>query len=449
MCLDRHGYYISLFGRGPGLIRVSGCTVLLVLCIIVFGTGQTRAEISYDLSGFGTLGGAISDQDFTYQRFIQNSGTINRDSVIGLQLDTRLDSAWGLTLQAKAAPSTHSDNAWEPTLSWAFLSWRPTNDWLLRAGRLRLPLLFYSANNDVGATFDFARLPTDAYSVSPTPDLNGLFFAKNWLFETWEWTLEGYLGTAHTDWRFYVRDGLEPEFAAGALYRGLDLDLGGLVLSLRDDKHSWRIGVHRIEAEMDYGDIVKKYPYVSLAPGIGYYQTFPGIPGPGAAAVDKISIDVLTLGAEIALPHDVNLIGEYVRRRFNNATLGPDVHAGYLALLRPTGKWTPYVYWSGIRSTDDSLEHYELANRARVPASVPNASLINAAQVAGADLRTALDQQSFALGTSYSLSPTSKLKAEWMHVRTGSVSSFVDAPSGEDSGGRQLNVFSLSYSFMF
>ncbi len=440
---------VDPFAHSPKLLRVQRGTGLLVLAIMVCSTGQARAEISHDLSGFGTFGGAVSDQDFIYQRFVHDGGTINRDSVIGVQLDTRLGDAWGLTLQAKAAPSSHSDNAWEPTLNWAFISWRPTNDWLLRAGRLRLPLLLYSANQDVGGTFDFARLPTDAYSVSPTPDVNGLFFAKTWLSDTWEWTLEGYLGTAHTDWRFYLRDGLEPQLAAGALYNGLDLNLGGLVLSLRAGEHYWRIGLHRVEAEMDYGTLISEYPYVSLEPGIGYYQTLPDIPGPGVPTVDKISIDVLTLGAEIALPHDVRLIGEYVRRRFNNATAGPDVHAGYLALLRPVGNWTPYLYWSGIRSTDDALDLYELTNRARVPASLPNASLINAAQVVGADLRAALDQQSLAIGTSYSLSPTSKLKAEWMHVRTGRVSNFIDAPSGEDSGGRQFNVFSLSYSFMF
>lgn len=417
--------------------------------LLALATLPAAAEISYDLSGFGTLGGAISDQDFIYQRHIDDNGTLNRDSVIGVQLDTRLTDAWGLTLQAKAAPSLHSDNAWEPTLTWAFLSWRPTNDWLLRAGRLRLPLLLYSANNDVGVSFDFARLPTEVYSLTPTPDVNGLFFSKTWLKDAWEWTLEGYVGAAHTDWRFYVRDGLEPAFPVGSFYEGLDMALGGLVLSLRLDRSYWRLGFHHAEAELDAGPIYTGFEYVQAAPGIGYYQTLDDLPGPGVPTTDKIAINALTLSTEIELPYRSKLIAEYVRRQLKDTDLGPDVNAGYLALLHQVGKWTPYVYWAGIQTTEDALDLYRSVNRARVPAYLPNAEVINAAQILGADILAAYDQQSFAIGASYSPTPTTKLKAEWTHVRTGEVSSFVDAPSGEESGDRQINVFSLSFSFIF
>jgi hypothetical protein len=41
------------------------------------------------------------------------------------------------------------------------------------------------------------------------------------------------------------------------------------------------------------------------------------------------------------------------------------------------------------------------------------------------------------------------LKAEWMRVRVGEVSSLVDAPSGADIRNKNINVFSLSYSFAF
>ena len=421
----------------------------LVLALSALTPSLATAEASFDLSGFGTLGGAMSDQDFTYQRFIRQSGTLNRDSVIGVQIDARLGDAWGLTLQGKGTASTHDDTGWEPSLTWAFLSWRPTNDWLLRAGRLRVPLLLYSANNDVGTTFDFLRLPTEVYSVTPTPDINGFSFAKTWLTETWEWTLEGYVGAAHSDWRFYLRDGLQPSQPAGALYQGLDMRLGGLVLSLRLPKSYWRIGAHTAQAEADYGPIASNYPYVRLAPGLGYYQTLDALPGPGVPTIETLVTNVFTLGAEVELPHDLRLVGELVRRKFDNITLGPDVKTGYIGLLRPSGRWTPYAYWSWMRSADAALDRYTQTNSTRLPSGLPNADVINAAQVLGADFIGAFDQQSFAIGAAYSPKPSTKIKAEWMHVRTGEVSSFVDSPAGEDSGGRQVNVFSLSYSFTF
>ena len=423
----------------------------LVWLLGLFGptSGALADRFDISLSGFGTLGGAISDQDFIYQRYIDDHGTLNRDSLLGIQLDTRLSDAWSLTLQANAAPSEQDDNAWEPTLTWAFLSWRPTNDLLWRLGKQRLPLMLYSANSDVGLTFDFARLPSEAYSILPTQDFTGLSLAKTWFDAEREWTLEGYLGRTHTNWRYYLRTGLEPVFSAETFYLGYDVDMAGLVLSLRDDENTWRLGLHRAAATSDNGPVPERFPFVAIAPGLGYYQVLNAFPGPGVAMVDQYDIWVLTLGAEIALPHDIRLVGEYGRRRFDNATTGADTSAGYLALLKRVGRWTPYVYWSGIRTSEAALDFITRLNDTHLPETIPAAGVINASQRTGADLLSPHDQHSWAIGTSYSLSPTSRIKAEWTHTRTGRLSVFVDAPPGEDSGGRQLNVFSLSYSFTF
>ena len=43
-----------------------------------------------------------------------------------------------------------------------------------RAGKQRIPFYFYSETVDVGATFDFARLPTEMYSISSNNDFTGL-----------------------------------------------------------------------------------------------------------------------------------------------------------------------------------------------------------------------------------------------------------------------------------
>ena len=60
-------------------------------------------------SGFGTVGFAISDQSYNYQRFIDNGGTFKRDTILGGQLDARLSQQWSVTVQAKLAPSDHDD----------------------------------------------------------------------------------------------------------------------------------------------------------------------------------------------------------------------------------------------------------------------------------------------------------------------------------------------------
>lgn len=425
--------------------RRRGRTWLIAIALMAPAIASAELEIA----GFGTLGGAVSDQDLDYLGNISQDGTLNQDSVIGFQLDGRFTPAWSLTIQAKAAPSDHRENGWDPKLTWAFVSWRPTNDLLLRVGKLRVPLMFYSANSDVGITYPFARLPVEVYSVFPVTDVVGAAFSWSWLSGESDWTLEGYGGHTHTDWRFYLRDGIPPLSSAGPLYVGVDADMAGLVLTLRRRENAFAVGLHLVEASANSGPFPSDYPYVSIAPGVGYYQTLPNLPGPGIPTVDILKVDVLTLSLQIALPKDLKLIGEYAHRRMENATIGIETHAAYLGLLRTIDKWTPYVYVAGIRSDDDLLDLYESMNGTRVPDSVPFASLINASQRLGADQLLPYDQTTVALGTSYQVTPSSTLKAEWAHTRSGVASSFMDAPTDEDSGDRAVNVFSLSYNLTF
>ena len=223
----------------------------------------------------------------------------------------------------------------------------------------------------------------------------------------------------------------------------------GTVLSLRDDTKNLRLGLHLADAEWHAGPVPSTFPFVELAPGVGYYQVMDELPGPGIPRVDSYLIYLVTLGAEFALPGDLRLIGEYGRRRFSNAKTGPDSHAAYVALLKRVGRWTPYVYLSGIRSSEPALNLVDHLNRTRLPASIPGADAVNTMQRVGADLLSPYDQHTWAIGASYSLSPTSRIKCEWQQVRTGRLSSFVDPPPDEDSGGRRINVFSLSYSLTF
>ncbi|MBV5310045.1 hypothetical protein [Chromatium okenii] len=421
--------------------------LLLTLALLA-----TSAHAQMQLSGFGTFGAAISDQNFVYQRFIDNGGTLERDSLLGIQLDACLTPAWGLTLQTKAAASSHSDTDSELTLSWAFLSWRPDNDLLLRAGKLRLPLLLYSANSDVGNTFAFARLPLEMYSLLPTTDVNGLSFAKTWFDGAHEWTLEGYAGTTHTDWRYYLRDEMPPLFAAGTTFFGYDLKMIGALLSLHEHKNTWRIGLHRTNAECDCGAVPVKLPFVTLVPGtdIGYYKVADTMPGPNIEYVNDYVLYLLTFGAEFTLPNNFQLIGEFGQRRFENAAIaGPNSNSAYLGLLKRIGRWRPYLYWTAIRSRPQALKMADALNHNQLPEIIPEAAAINASQRAGSDMFGSYDQQSLAIGTAYHLSPKTVIKAEWLYTRTGVLSSFVNAPAGEESGGREINVFSLSYSLTF
>ena len=418
-----------------------------VLCL--GAVSATAAEVS--LSGFGTVGYAVSDQSFTYQRFLSDKGTFMADSKMGAQLDFKLNSEFSITVQGKIAPSMSSDVAVDPALSWAFLSWRPTNDWLVRLGRMRGPFYLQSQNMEVGTTFDFARLPVEVYNMSQTNDGDGIQVSKTWNVDSNEFILDGYFATAETYYRSNMRNGIPAAgLSAGPNFGKIRYVGGGLALTLHRGDDTYRAGVIRGNVRA-LGDQVAPvtYPYVSLGPGVGYYQTSNMLPGPGVPIVKETHATVYLLGADIGIGNDFRVMAEYALRDVPNSDTSPNSQSGYIAVLRPIDRFVPYASVAWIQPLQQTRDLYNRVNNSSVPSVIPNAAVINAAQQAGADATFAYDQITFAIGSSYRVSPTTKVKAEWAHTETGDMSTFVDAPTGGESGHKVINVFSLSYNFVF
>lgn len=414
----------------------------LLLCALVLLFSQMAAAVDYVFSGFGTLGYAQSDRNYKYQRFIGSSGTFMRDSVIGGQIDARFNGEWGATVQTKIAPALNQDNRWQPSVSWLFLSYRPTNDLLIRAGKLRMPFYLNAENMDVGATYTVARLPNELYSVSPTMDFTGASFAQSWSAGNDEVDLDGYWGKGDMPWRHYTRDTATPSWSP------LRADAKGLLLSLHRDEDALRVGIHT--ADISFSDANQFYTNMApvvLPPSSGMSGTY----YTPAGQTSRITTPTFNLGADLHWKHGFRTQGEYVRRRVNGTGIGPDTESFYFTLLKEVNAWTPYLTYAQIKSKN--LAAYQAVNSARVSALFPGtlapAANINAAQRAAADAMTMYDQYSWGIGAAYSIDKNSKLKAEWSVVHTGLVSSFVDAPVGGESGGQRIDLFSLSYSFMF
>ena len=85
--------------------RVATLLVAIVMCLPGCGTA-----VDFALTGFGTVGFAIADQDLIYLRYIDKSGTFKTDSLIGAQVEARFNNEWGATVQmVGSAPRTHDD----------------------------------------------------------------------------------------------------------------------------------------------------------------------------------------------------------------------------------------------------------------------------------------------------------------------------------------------------
>jgi hypothetical protein len=423
------------------------CHAFLVSLCAAIGTGAQAADIS--VSGFGTVGYSRSNQDFTYERFIDNNGTFKRDTLFGLQMDARFSPQFGATVQGRLAPSTDSDRGWKTSLAWAFLSWRPNNDWLLRAGKLRVPGYMNSENMNVGATFDYARLPTEMYSITPTMDFTGALISRYWRDDDNELTLDAYVGKTPYHWRYYYRQSLL-DYQQGAYYMPIELKSGGAALTLRRDEDTYRIGYH-------FGDITRQderyipntFPYVNLLPGIGFYQVDNRLPGPGLDNKKTIGYSVFYLGADVALPEDFRGVAEYGRRNISKTDIGPSSQSLFLSVLKRIGAWTPYVNFAKMRSDATQRQLYAAVNGSQVPSLFPGSDQLNAAQHLGADNVSMFDQQAWSFGASYALSPTSKLKGELSRVHFGEGSSFIDTPASGPIRNQSMNMLTVAYSFVF
>ncbi len=409
------------------LPKISNIGLLPLLALLT----QPVQAIDLTWSGFGTLGFAVSDQSYNYQRFIDNRGTFKRDTILGGQLDARLSPQWSATVQAKLAPSDHNDADWQASLAWAFLSWRPSDDWLIRAGKIRLPLMLNTENNDVGATFDFARLPQEVYSISPLTDLVGLGVSKTWFGERMDWIAEAYAGKVETSWRYYGREMTPDQRSPGSWFFTYNIKSAGLVLTARSLDNTFRIGAHRVEASRDGTKI--GVPIVNVG---GIYRF-------GDGGDEKVIIPLFTVGASLLLPANIRMSGEYARIKVDSSSEGLNRWGAYLSLSKRIGAWTPYVYYAKAKSTDSALAKYQVINGNPVPPPYV------ASQKFFADIIIPYDQSTVALGTTFRLTPSTLLKAEWSQANTGVASSLVDAPSGGDSSQQTINVFSLSYHFTF
>lgn len=416
---------------------------LQAVCFIT-GLGCALATVpahAVDLSasGFGTLGYAVSDQPYNYQRFIDEGGTFKRDTVLGGQLDAKFSAEWSATVQAKVAPSLNNDEDWSLTASWAFVSWRPGNDWLLRLGKQRVPMYLNSENMDVGQTYDFARLPFEMYGISPSNDFKGLYVSRTWMPELGETTLDVFHGEADLKARAHLRD-------AGAIFMPVCTTITGAVLTLKQDSSTWRVGLHHtVTRRRDGQDFPSHYPLSALAPLYRVDNAMPGSEPVGYTS--SIVNDVITLGGDIEMAPNWRLVSELARNIQMRTENGANTAGGYVAVLHKMGALTPYVSYARLRSMGVSVQNADNLNAAQIPGDPYG---LNYTQRAASDAIMVYDQDTLALGASYALTAQSKLKAEWARTRIGNRSATVDSPPGEEVVRRQrINVLSLNYSFVF
>ena len=402
----------------------------------LLGQALPAAAVDYSLSGYATLGWTRSTglDGGSYLRFSDSGGSLKTDSRLAGQLDVRLTPALSATLQMKLAPAADADQGSALTASWAFVGWRPANEWLLRAGRMRVPLYLQSESLDVGVAYDMARLPVEMYSIVPSNEFDGLSGAYTMplaLLGGSELSIDGYAGRIATTARLWTRDGAPPLQPPGANFRRIDVRLYGAVLSLRNADTTLRLSVNDARTKpVDGNPLPVSVPFVQIAPGLGYFRVNEALPGPPIETVDRLRNIITTVGVDHRFGGGWRVTAEIARNRQLRTNVGANTSGGYIALAREVQDFTPYVSYGQLRTHDPQMDMYRKLLAVQLPGFIPGAAQINASQRLFAESIYAAQQQSWSLGTSWNAPWGGTLKVEWTRTDVGEVSRLLDTPPG-------------------
>lgn len=142
---------------------------------------QALASSEISFSGFGQIiGGAISGDASSLNGY-DGDISFTEESLFGLQVNASMNDRLSATAQLVGRGADDFD----PEFAWAYVTYRFTDQWSLRAGRIRLPVFRYSDFLDVGYAYHWTRVPSPVYGVLDFSEIDGLNFSHTAFLGNW------------------------------------------------------------------------------------------------------------------------------------------------------------------------------------------------------------------------------------------------------------------------
>jgi opacity protein-like surface antigen len=425
--------------------KALAAAVTLALC----GTGVQARDFSdiFTLRGYGTLGVVHSDEhhaDFVSAILIQPEGagysdewSTAVDSRNALQIDMTFSDRLSGVVQLISEGA--SNNSWDgdtnkrffPSLEWANLSYRVSDELTVRVGRIVQPFSMSSEYRKVGFANHWVRPPVEVYGAQP-------FTSSDGGDVTYRSKVAGATNTVRAHYG---------------------------VQALRNATFKAQVKLWGINDAVEMGALTVRAAYMHTefaAPGATFEPLFApfiaaagSIPGGQSAAQEATRLlrvydpsgdqSFELYGAGLSYdPGDWFVMSEAVSLKSGGLLL--DTTSGYVSGGYRIGKLTPYLTYARTRT--------ELREEPGVPlAGLPPqlaglGAVINGAVagLAGSDS----SQQTFAVGMRWDVASAIALKAQYDYIDLASGSPGMLAnPQPEFQRGGDLNVLSLTLDFVF
>lgn len=373
-----------------------------------------------DLSGFATLGVAVTDRNDTrFSRVgFDHPGDQNPDfgpdSVLGIQANWRFSPQAAAVLQVLSRESPRGSYMPRPTL--AFFSYQLDPALTVRLGRMRGPFFMFSDTIDVNYAQPWIRSPIEVYGLNPYVDLDGVDLLYRTRIRNVDIEVHPYFGSSRID---VFEDG-------ESRLKGII----GMNLALSSGDLSIHAGYSSADQKLQWSDPLHDWLQGALR------RTEGGVP----FAEQMSGSDGRARFASAGFQWDNGrwlLIGEYARRKVSQ--YANSAHGWYLTAGRRFGTVIPYLTYA--RQIQDEA----------IVDSPPPPELGAAVDAFNASRNLA--QRSLTAGVRWDFADNAALKAELMRAETadgasGSFYSF-DTSTSALVRGRTVNVLSVSIDVTF
>lgn len=128
--------------------------------------------------------------DFSQAGVYEDSWSLKPDSKLGLQGSVMFNDNLSLTGQIVSRGSRD----FAVNLEWVYLSYQLNDNNTLQLGRKRLPLFYYSEQQDVGFTYPWVHLPGQTYGWEVV-NYNGVNWAHSLQFGDWSGIINTFAGS--------------------------------------------------------------------------------------------------------------------------------------------------------------------------------------------------------------------------------------------------------------
>lgn len=375
----------------------------LLLSVVI---NQALANEASSLHGFVTLGAIMHQEDkLRCAANAEKGSDWITPSAAGVQARYHFSPQWSATAQVVIAPDEQDRRRLGVSADWFFASYQASDNWQLRVGKLRLPLLMFSEKLHVGVGYPMACLPAEVYSLTPINSYKGADVLWRHDVGDVEVTVQPYVG--YND--FYYRN-TEDGIGAPQKYYQLSLDnLKGINVHIEALNERLKLRLSYLQAELnDRSGWTDSLVQMGFA---GY-------------ALNKTPASLASLGFSWQ-DQGWMFLAEATRREIEQAgTANPTGCYGLIG--KQLGAWMPYVSYALVDSERGEVK------------GLP---------------KPIFQQATTVLGMNYRLNAQSLLKAEWRWVAIGkdntSKEVSVDRDTGKALSDTQFNVLQFTYNYYF